>query len=222
MEAIKIREKLDKIRNSKAFGIAKKVLTGILYGILLAVMLMLLWLGFDKLVLKSTVPSIFGYATLTVETGSMASELQIGDMIIIKDTGDYKIGDIITYAHEGETVPTTHRIIGYDEDGFITRGDANNTEDRERVSEDIIFGEVIKVYPRVGLFSKWVSMEGWIYILAVLAIIARGVFVVKSQGETGSEVNNEKKENNENTEESSAEEADTEACEAKEENSENS
>ena len=112
MAAIEIREKLNKIRNSKAFGIVKKVLSGILYGLLLAIMLMLLWLGFEKLILKSPVPSVFGYATLTVETGSMASELQIGDMILIKDTGDYKIGDIITYAHEGETIPTTHRIMG--------------------------------------------------------------------------------------------------------------
>ncbi len=173
--------KLNSIKEHKAFAIAKKVLWAIMYGILGIVVVAVLWLGVDKFILKSPVPSFFGYATLSVETGSMAGEINIGDLILIKDTGDYKIGDIITYIHEGDTIPTTHRIIYYTDDGgFITKGDANNTQDTDSVTPDMIFGEVIKVYPKAGLFSKWVREEGWLYIVAVLIIVALGSFITSS------------------------------------------
>ena len=174
-----IMSKLNSIKEHKAFAIAKKVLWAIMYGILGIVVVAVLWLGVDKFILKSPVPSFFGYATLSVETGSMAGEINIGDLILIKDTGDYKIGDIITYIHEGDTIPTTHRIIYYTDDGgFITKGDANNTQDTDSVTPDMIFGEVIKIYPKAGLFSAWVREEGWIYIVSVLVIVALGSFVV--------------------------------------------
>ena len=175
------------LNNNKAFAIIKKVLSGILSGILALLFIIVVWLAIDKFILKSPVPSILGYATLTVETGSMESELQIGDMILIKDTGDYKIGDIITYIHEGDKIPTTHRIINYTENGFITKGDANNVKDTDEVTVDIIIGEVVKVFPKVGLFAVWVQEEGWLYIIAALIIVILGSFILKIDGSTDEE-----------------------------------
>ena len=166
--------------NSKPVVIAKKVLWGVLYGLFGLIIAVLVWLAVDKFILKSPVPSAFGYATLIVETGSMESTLQIGDMILIKDTGEYKIGDIITYLHEGDRIPTTHRIIGYTDNGYITKGDNNNVKDTDSVTDDIILGEMVEVFPKVGLFSKWVKEEGWMYIGAILIIVALGGFVMKS------------------------------------------
>ena len=163
------------------------------------------WLAIDKFILGSTVPSVLGYATLTVETGSMESELQIGDLILIKDTGDYKIGDIVTYMHEGDKIPTTHRIINYTEGGFITKGDANNVKDTDIVPSDIVIGEVVKVFPKVGLFAKWVKVDGWMYIVAILVIIALGSLIVKVEGTPDGEKTEDnsepKEENQQNTKE---------------------
>lgn len=185
-------EKKDVDKNQKAIDIIKKILFGIAIGIFGVLLLLVIWLAVDKFIIGSPVPSVFGYSTLTVETGSMSGTIEIGDMIIIKDTGDYKIGDIITFIHEGESIPTTHRIINYNSDGsFVTKGDANNVKDTASVTADMIFGEVVKVYPKIGLFGKWVRVEGWIYIVAVLAIVGIGAFILKEPRPDENESNDE-------------------------------
>lgn len=189
----------EKLNLKKIWNISVKVFWGIVWTVFGLVLLLTLWLAFDKFILKSPVPSVFGYASLTIETGSMngnsalvsggeVKEVNIGDMIIIKDTGDYKIGDVITFLKEGDKVPTTHRIIGYTDDGFITKGDANNAKDTVPVTYDEVIGEVVGHYPKLGKFSSWVKSEGWIYIVAGLAILALGSLVIKSTGDDSTEI----------------------------------
>lgn len=173
------------MKDNKVFAIIKKVLWGIFLAVFGLVAVVTLWLAVDKFVLKSPVPSMFGYSALTVKTGSMAGTIEMGDMIIIHKEDDYKIGDVITYLHEGDKIPTTHRIININQnDGsFLTRGDANNTKDPEAVTEDIILGKMVKIYPKAGIFMSWVQTEGWIYIVACLAILGLGVFVINSDNQ---------------------------------------
>ena len=165
----------------KAFIVIKRVIWGTLIAVFCLLCALTIWLAVDKFVLKSPVPSVFGYSALTVKTGSMSGTIEIGDLIIIKDTGEYEIGDIVTFLHEGDTVPTTHRIISMDENGlFITRGDTNNVQDALPVSKDIILGEVVKVLPEVGRFAEWVQSKGWIYLVALLVILGGGTVFVQS------------------------------------------
>jgi len=162
-------------------AVTKRVLWSIVLVVFVILAIIAGWLAIDKFILKSPVPSIFGYATLTIETGSMSGELEIGDMILIKDTGDYKIGDIVTFIEEGDKIPTTHRIVNQNEDGsFVTKGDANNALDTGDVSRDMILGEVVMVMPRVGFFFRWVSKEGWLFIAAALLIIGLGCFILNA------------------------------------------
>ena len=165
----------------KAIIVIKRVIWGIVTAVFCLLCALTIWLAVDKFVLKSPVPSVFGYSALTVKTGSMSGTIEIGDLIIIKDTGDYEIGDIVTFLQKGDSIPTTHRIIDSREDGsFITKGDANNVQDALPVSKDIIFGEVVKVLPEVGLFAERVQSEGWIYIVALLVILGGGTVFVQS------------------------------------------
>ena len=95
-----------------------------------------------------TPPSVFGVTPMVVQSGSMSGSaedhIEVGDLIftVKPNTAELKIGDIISYM-EGD-IAVTHRIIDIttDADGkrsFITKGDANNTED-PAVSEDAVFG----------------------------------------------------------------------------------
>lgn len=188
----------------KILSIAKKIIWWIFIAMFAFVAVVASWLAIDKFIRKSPVPTFCGYALLTIETGSMSGTIEIGDMILIKDTNDYKIGDIITFLPEGDIIPTTHRIINYGEDGtFVTKGDANNTKDTITVSSDMILGEVINVLPKVGLFSDWVKQEGWLYIVAALVILGVGAFMLKytdddteknEAGNVQTEVSGDKKE----------------------------
>ena len=75
-----------------------------------------------------------------VKTGSMEDGIHTGDYILIYRKSEYKLGDIVTYEKNGYHI--THRIIKKNGNKVITKGDANNSEDEEISTSDIV-GKVI-------------------------------------------------------------------------------
>ena len=75
-----------------------------------------------------------------VQTGSMEDGIHVGDYILISKRSDYKVGDVVTYKINGYHI--THRIVKENGNNVITKGDANNVEDKE-ISKDSILGKVI-------------------------------------------------------------------------------
>ncbi len=91
------------------------------------------------------IPGVFGIRPVAVLSGSMEETFMTGDLIFVKktDSTTLKEGDVICYLVDGQAV--THRVIGIEqaEDGgtaYITKGDANNTEDAEPVRPEQIQG----------------------------------------------------------------------------------
>ncbi len=86
---------------------------------------------------SSGVPTIFGYAPLSVMSASMEDTFNEGDLIICQITNDpsytYNEGDIVTFPIEisGESTLNTHRVVEVVEDESITyyrtQGDNKNT-----------------------------------------------------------------------------------------------
>lgn len=90
-------------------------------------------------------PGVFGVKPAIVLSGSMEPTIQTGDLIFIHntDTQELQEGDVICYLASGTAV--THRIVGTaaGEDSrprYITRGDANDTQDRLPVAPDQVQG----------------------------------------------------------------------------------
>jgi signal peptidase len=77
-----------------------------------------------------------------VVTGSMEDHIHVGDYILIYRKNDYQIGDVVTFKEKDSMI--THRIIREENGYFITKGDANNTED-EKISKDKIVGKAILI-----------------------------------------------------------------------------
>ena len=77
-----------------------------------------------------------------IQSGSMLPKLQIGEIIILLEQENYKIDDIITYRVENSYF-ITHRIVQITDEGYITKGDANNAEDETVVKQEQIQGKVI-------------------------------------------------------------------------------
>ena len=158
--------------------------------ILLFICIVLGSLLVQKYIKKSSVPMFAGHASLIVVTGSMNGTINEGDMIIIKRTNDYKLGDIVTYMEDGGGTPITHRLVSYgpEEGTFIAKGDANNTTDTSPVREDQIVGEVVHVIPKVGSVINWfLHGGGIIYLGAMIVVIIAGVYfwnIMKPEPET--------------------------------------
>lgn len=93
-------------------------------------------------------PSVFGWSSAVIASGSMEPALQVGDLILIHAQQTYAPGDIITFRSGGSLV--THRIVGQTALGFITQGDANNAADAEPVWPEAVEGRVAGRIPGAG------------------------------------------------------------------------
>lgn len=90
-------------------------------------------------------PSTGSYVVLT---SSMSPTIDAGDVVYVVPSGDYAVGDVVTFTREGTTV--THRIVEETESGFVTKGDANNAADGQPVPESAIVGSVVASVPFYG------------------------------------------------------------------------
>lgn len=167
-------------KTSKAKTIVKWSFTGLGLAIVAFLVFVLIVLAVDKFGRKSAVPSFFGTSALIVATGSMSGTIEEGDLIIIKKSDEYKTGDIVTFIQDGDTIPTTHRIIRIRDGKFYTKGDANNAEDTHPIEQAEIVGKVTKTVPHVGLFFRWLKDEfGWVYLVGVVGVVVVGVVLLK-------------------------------------------
>lgn len=128
---------------------------------------------------KEVIPNILGFYGFKISTGSMEPAINTGDYLVsTKVTSDtIKVNDIITFTDEDTII--THRVsdIIVSEDGekeFITKGDANNTEDDVAViSENIISKYVFKI-PKIGYvldYFKYMNPISKIGILLTIALV---------------------------------------------------
>ncbi len=126
-------------------------------------------------------PSVFGTTPLVVLSGSMSGDapdhIEVGDLVFVVKTKaeELKKEDIIAFMKDGSV--TTHRIIDIatDENGkllFTTKGDANNTEDMDPVSEDDIVGIFKSRIPKVGDFALFMQTPLGMIIFVGVPLLA--------------------------------------------------
>lgn len=156
----------------KALKITYKIVSVIISVILALLLVSNLYLIINKHFLKNPYPNIFGYSTAVVISGSMEPNISVNDMIIIKEQNEYKKGDVISFI-DGKSL-VTHRIADVTDAGFITKGDANNAEDKDPVTSKQIAGKVVFTIPYVGLVLEYLQspLGIMILILGAFAIIA--------------------------------------------------
>ena len=113
----------------------------------------------------------FGYACAIISSGSMEPAFFVNDLIVIKSSGAYQNGNIVTYVSDNDVL-VTHRVIHATNSGYITQGDANNTPDRE-VQQKRVLGKVILVIPGIGLVLRELATP-----LGVAFIVAFSIGII--------------------------------------------
>ena len=125
-------------------------------------------------ILNKDYANIFGYTFFEVATGSMANTINIGDIVVVKVNEAFKENDIIVYKEENSFI--THRVIKIDGQDLITRGDANNSEDKP-IKSDQILGKVIYIIPKIGIWRR-VLASPEILGMIIISIILLGVVLM--------------------------------------------
>ena len=125
-----------------------------------------------RLISKKSNPTIFGFQSAAVLTGSMSGAIEAGDLILVHAEKEYAAGDIILFEESGGT-RVTHRIVQKTPQGFVTKGDANDTEDAGAVLPEQILGKVVLVVPYLGRAVQLLKTPAGLLLLFVclLAIL---------------------------------------------------
>ena len=159
----------------KRNGSARLILS--LFGVLICVLLIPILAMNLTIIVKSylnpnEIPDFFGIKPFIVVTGSMEGTIDGRDLIVTKvvEPEALEVGDIISYSIDTSVI--THRIIEKTEvDGqpaFITKGDANNTEDQDPVIFDQI--ESIYLFRIAGLGNVAMFMQTPVGMLVFIGI----------------------------------------------------
>lgn len=131
-------------------------------------------------ILNKDYANIFGYTFFEVATGSMANTINIGDIVVVKVNETFKENDIIVYKEENSFI--THRVIKIDGQDLITRGDANNSEDKP-IKSDQILGKVIYVIPKIGIWRKVLASPEILGMIIIFIILLGIVLMLTSKTE---------------------------------------
>jgi signal peptidase I len=153
----------------------KKLAKGTMYLLTVFVLCCIVFLLFSTFQAKKDsmkVPAFFGYKPMTVLTNSMKPEISAGDMILVKETkiGNIKKGDILTFQTADKRV-VTHRVAQVTQQGFITKGDNNNVEDKEKAQPANVIGKVAFILPNAGYIAKLISSKLGFSIFVLLPFL---------------------------------------------------
>ena len=129
---------------------------------------------------KKDYANLFGYSLFEVATGSMSPTIEVGDVVITKLTKEVNANDIIVYM-DGKNI-ITHRLIEKNGDKIITRGDANNSEDKP-IEEKMIIGEVVKIIPQLGTWQQILSSPEILVLIIILILILSVIYAYTSKSE---------------------------------------
>lgn len=115
--------------------------------ILLGIALTFIWLTFAP-------QPVGGGADYVITSGvSMEPLIHKGDLVVLKESDAYAVGDVIGY-HNPQIGTVLHRIIDIDGDRFTTQGDNNNYIDEYQPRQEEVVGEMWIHIPGLG---KWLD-----------------------------------------------------------------
>lgn len=133
------------------------------------------------------VPGLFGYKPFVVLSGSMQSQINVGDLVFVKevDPESLKANDIIAFRDQQGLV-TTHRIkkvVSENKDiCFQTKGDNNNIADSDLVCSKSIEGKYVSRIARLGSLIIFIQQPlGFSIMIMSILLIGVIVFIVKNK-----------------------------------------
>ena len=123
------------------------------------------------IILAGVLCSLLNYEPAIVMSGSMEPTYHTGSVVLVdKDKkSDVRVGDAIAFDNGGTYI--THRIINICKEGFITKGDANESEDPWIVPADDVRGKVVFSIPIIGYLMKLAAGTTGIILIASVVFL---------------------------------------------------
>ena len=108
------------------------------------------------------------YSFFTIMSGSMAPVIKTGSIVIVEKDAEFQTGDIVTYTISNSFI--THRISKQiDPDKYITKGDANISDDPSAIYKHQIIGKVVMKIPYLGYIL--IYLKQYFCLILIIFII---------------------------------------------------
>jgi len=127
-----------------------------------------------------------------VYSGSMEPAIPVGGIVVVKPVNPETLreGDIICFRFS-ESTSVTHRIVNVTDEGFRTKGDANEGPDQGMVEKENVIGKVIFIVPFIGYLGYFVRTPiGFI----LLVILPAGLIIIMETGNIAKGLRKQKQE----------------------------
>jgi signal peptidase I len=127
------------------------------------------------LLLASVAPSLAGWKTTVVMSGSMEPEVSPGDVAVVRpvDTGELTVGRVLLV--DDPSSPgrlRLHRLVAVEDEGLQLKGDANLTADPQLVPPGAVHGVGVVRLPALGLPAYWAVERRLLPLAAGAAALA--------------------------------------------------
>ena len=131
-----------------------------------------------------------GIRMYQVRSGSMGEIMPVGCVCFVSTYSKYddiKTGDVISFRVDENTL-VTHRAVSITENGIVTKGDANEVNDNDLVTNENYIGKTIFVFPYIKCINSIIgfvrTLRGKIIIaVAAVAFFIAGSYCMKSTDE---------------------------------------
>lgn len=123
-----------------------------------------LLLGFLVLV---AIPRFTPFDVLVVRGGSMEPAILLGSVVIVdRESRTPTIGSVASF-RDPESGIVTHRVVALDDDRYVTKGDANRTEDAIPRTAAEVYGTVVLSLPLAGFVIRSLQQPAVFLVLLV-------------------------------------------------------
>lgn len=160
---------------NKRLKIVVKTITFLIYLVTIPIIIFNIILICKSYINPNELPSFFGYKNFIIVSKSMENTINKNDVIIVKEVPEDEINvdDIIAFYQNGEII--THRIIREENiEGnikYVTKGDNNKHEDKEKVSYSQIEGKYLFKISGFGTIIHILQNRITIIILIIILIL---------------------------------------------------
>ena len=141
--------------------IFKAIINGILSLIVVITVLLLILL-------------FIGIEPFVVLSGSMEPKIETGSLCFINKKVKYEDieeNDNIAFKMSDKTL-VTHRVVEITDEGFVTKGDANDVNDGAKVTRNNYVGKTVFSLPKIGyLISLFQTRNGQIITITIVVIM---------------------------------------------------
>ena len=118
------------------------------------------------------IPSFWGHKPLVVISGSMEPTLKVGGLLYYHEQNldDFDRGDILVYQTKEHII--SHRIVEQKDNGFITKGDANNSADSNLINNKQVLGKGTNwCIPYLGLYADFIYTHKYLLFISIAILL---------------------------------------------------